>query len=173
MFSAFSLLVAPYAISFPVISITGFICSSRRRFRFSCFSSVSSPSCSWNLTLRPSAALSVLRAAAFSFAVRRLSMAFSAWAKYSSCKVRFSASARRFAFRAARSSGSMANTSFARLMSVSSICRTCSITLWMVPLLPAFFSACPRWNVTQRLKLSSLSKMPRHASATSSSAACS
>ncbi|MFQ7511030.1 MAG: hypothetical protein ACLRL5_10965 [Acutalibacteraceae bacterium] len=57
-------------------------------------------------------------------------MAFSAWVKYSSCKVRFSASASRFAFRAARPSGSMVITSFARLMSPSSICRTCSITLW-------------------------------------------
>ena len=173
IFSAFSLLVAPYSISFPVISAAGVICSNRPRLRFSCFSRVSSPSCSWNRILRPSAALSVLRAAAFSFALRRLSIAFSAWAKYSSCKILRSFSARRWAFRAARLSGSRVSTSFARLTMPPSISFTRFITVRMVPALPLFFSACPRWNSTQRLKSDSLEKMPRQASPTSSSAASS
>nr|UWI11187.1 MAG: hypothetical protein [Bacteriophage sp.] len=54
-----------------------------------------------------------------------------------------------------------------------SISFTAVITLWMVPALPAFFSACARWNSAHRVTLSALSKMPRQLSATSSSAACS
>ena len=39
------------------------------------------------------------------------------------------------------------------------------ITFFTVPASPAFFSACPRWNSTQRLKSASVEKMPLYASA--------
>ena len=67
----------------------------------------------------------------------------------------------------------MVRISFALLMMLFKSCFTAFTALVMVPALPAFLSACARWNCAHRVMSSTVSKMPLQLSATSSSAACS